>query len=147
MGNRIRFWQWRTASGQMKLRIKSYLYGFILKLMGYGQSLFRIPVSACILRKTQLSQFYSMQKYHTFWRPVNFADMLVCILVSRSKPVIKRQDRCNPNNENNNNYWKCAFRWLMKGIYLYIFICLYLLLFFTKIRIPSEWCFFIYIYL
>ena len=34
----------------LKRESELVLYGFIPKLMGYGQSLFRIPVSACILR-------------------------------------------------------------------------------------------------
>jgi hypothetical protein len=42
----------------MELRIRNYLYGFILKLMGYGQSLFWIPVSACILRIPEKYQKY-----------------------------------------------------------------------------------------
>jgi hypothetical protein len=56
--NRIRFWKWRTASGQLELGIRKLFIRFIPKLMDYGQSFFRFSASACILRETQISQFF-----------------------------------------------------------------------------------------
>jgi hypothetical protein len=54
---RIRFWKWRTASGQMELRIRNYLCGFIPKVIGYGQSFFRISARVDTMRIHAVCQF------------------------------------------------------------------------------------------
>jgi hypothetical protein len=63
--------------------IYTQIDGFIPKSMGYGQSLFRIPVSACILRETQLSNFLKiLQLLYGYLKPIAFL-----IRVSNLMPV------------------------------------------------------------